>query len=130
MTEATRYLDLEDALSVAQLLGVAEVRDAGLLDAALHRPASSAFGRDAYAGLAAKAGALFESLVRNHPLVDGNKRLAWTLTVVFLRLNGATLTRPDDDVAFDFVVAAAAGQITLEQITATWASWIRRPHGE
>jgi death-on-curing protein len=128
MTEETRYLDLEDALSVAQPLGVPDVRDAGLLDAALHRPASSASGQDAYVGPAAKAGALFESLVRNHPLVDGNERLAWTLTVVFLRLNGATLTRPADDVGFDVVVTAAAGEFTLDELTSTWASWIRRPH--
>lgn len=127
MTHLVRYLDLQDALAIADLLGVRQVRDAGLLDAALHRPAASAFGRDAYPTLAAKAGALFESLVRNHPLVDGNKRLAWTATVVFLRLNGAELVRPDDDVAFEFVVDAAAGRLDLEEITATWSSWIESP---
>lgn len=124
MTDDVQYLDLQDALAIADLLGVGQVRDTGLLDAALHRPAASAFGRDAYPDLAAKAGAMFESLVRNHPLVDGNKRLAWTATVVFLRLNGAELGRPGDDVAYAFVVDAAAGRLDLDEITATWSSWI------
>ena len=127
MTESTQYLDLQDALAIAELLGVPDERDVGLLDAALHRPEASAFGRDAYPTMAAKAGALFESLARNHPLVDGNKRLAWTATIVFLRLNGATVARPDDDTAHDFVVAAAAGGLELGEITATWASWIGNP---
>lgn len=119
------YLGLDDVLTIARLLGVPDVRDVGLLDAAVHRPASSAFGRDAYPTMATKAAALFESLVRNHPLVDGNKRLAWTATVVFCRLNGAELARPDDDVAFAFVVDAAAGRLDLDDIASTWDSWIR-----
>nr|WP_274388270.1 type II toxin-antitoxin system death-on-curing family toxin [Salsipaludibacter albus] len=106
------------------MLGVPDVRDIGLLDAALHRPVATAFGRDAYPTLVAKAAALFDSLLRNHPLVDGNKRLAWTATVVFLRLNGAELARPDDDTAFAFVMAAAAGHLDLEAIIATWESWL------
>jgi len=55
-----------------------------LLDAAVARPRSSACGTDAYATPEAKAAALPDSLVRNHALVDGNKRLAWFATVVLL----------------------------------------------
>ncbi|WP_238445853.1 type II toxin-antitoxin system death-on-curing family toxin [Salsipaludibacter albus] len=124
MTNDLVPLDLADALAIAELLGVPDVRDIGLLDAALHRPVATAFGRDAYPTLVAKAAALFDSLLRNHPLVDGNKRLAWTATVVFLRLNGAELARPDDDTAFAFVMAAAAGHLDLEAIIATWESWL------
>lgn len=117
------YLDLQDALAIADLLGVAGIRDAGLLDAALHRPSANAFGRDAYLTLPTKAAAMFESLVRNHPLVDGNQRLAWTATIVFLRLNGVSLSRPDDDIAYRFVVDAASGALSFEQIVAVWESW-------
>jgi death on curing protein len=54
--------------------------------------------------------ALLHSLARNHPLVDGNKRLAWLATYVFCAKNGLELD-PDDDAAYDFVVAAAAGEL-------------------
>jgi death on curing protein len=57
-----------------------------------------------------KAAALLHSLARNHPLVDGNKRLAWLATWVFLAKSGVELD-PDDDAAYDFVVAVAAGEI-------------------
>ena len=82
------YLTLEDALSLIEDLAVGPVRDLGLLDAALHRPATMLWGRDAYATIDEKAAALLDSLVRNHPLADGNKRLRWLATLVFLDING------------------------------------------
>lgn len=118
----TTYLTLEDLLVLVDDLGVGPVRDIGLLDAAAHRPTSSLWGRDAYAALDDKAAALLESVVRNHPLVDGNKRLGWLATVVFLDLNGAWIEAPDDD-AVDFVVAIASGQLTLSQIAETLSRW-------
>ncbi|MBV9119453.1 MAG: Fic family protein, partial [Chloroflexi bacterium] len=81
------YLDTEDLLGLVRILGAGPVRDLGLLDSAAARPRSSVFGQDAYADLTLKAAALLQSLCRNHALVDGNKRLAWLATVVFLDLN-------------------------------------------
>lgn len=127
MSAVVRYLRLEHALEIADQLGVPQVRDVGLLDAALHRPAASAFGQDAYRTLLHKAAALFESLVRNHPLVDGNKRLAWTTTVVFLQLNQVGLTRPSDDEVYDFVVATAAGDRDLAAIRTFLAAMADTP---
>ena len=69
------YLTLEDALILIEDLAVGPVRDLGLLDSALHRPTATLWGRDAYATIDEKAAALLDSLVRNHPLVDGNS--AW-----------------------------------------------------
>jgi death on curing protein len=109
------YLDLEDLLAMVRRLEVGPVRDVGLLDAALARPRSTAFGTDAYPTLELKAAALLHSLVRNHALVDGNKRLAWLATVVFLDLNGHAVAMDDGD-AFELVMAAAAGQLDVEQI--------------
>lgn len=109
------YLDLEDLLRMVRGLGVGPVRDLGLLDAAVARPRSSAFGEDAYPTIELKAAALLHSLVRNHPLVDGNKRLAWLATVVFLDVNGVEVTLTDDE-AFDLVMAAAAGEIDAPEI--------------
>lgn len=109
------YLDLEDLMCLVRTLGVGPVRDVGLLDSAAGRPRSSAFGEDAYPNLQLKAAALLHSVARNHALVDGNKRLAWLATVVFLDLNGHA---PDlgDDTAFDLVMGAARGDVSVEDI--------------
>jgi death on curing protein len=109
------HLELEDLLLFARRLGIGPVRDIGLLDAALARPRSSAFGTDAYPTLKLKAAALLHSLVRNHALVDGNKRLGWLATTVFLDLNGESVTL-DDEEAFRLVMAAATGEADVEDI--------------
>jgi len=108
----TRYLTTEQALRIARVAvgGPTYVRDVGLLEAAVHRPRASVLGQDAYPDLFAKAAALLHSLARNHPLVDGNKRLAWLATYVFLARNDIELD-PQDDEAYDLVVAVAAGAI-------------------
>lgn len=111
------YLDLEDLLGMVQRLGAGPVRDVGLLDAAVARPRSSAFGADAYPSLELKAAALLHSIVRNHALVDGNKRLAWLACVVFCDINGVTVALDDDD-AFALVMAAAEGHVDVEEIAA------------
>ena len=60
--------------------------------------------------------------MRNHALVDGNKRLGWLATVVFYGLNDVTLDAPDDD-AYEFVMAVARSEPTVEDIAATLGSW-------
>jgi death on curing protein len=109
------YLDLEDLLQLVRDLNVGPVRDVGLLDSAAARPQSSAFGEDAYPTLALKGSALLHSIARNHALVDGNKRLAWLATVVFLDLNDQ---RPDltSDAAFDLVMDVAEGRADVEGV--------------
>ncbi len=109
----TRYLDPEQGLAVVQRLGF-HLRDPGLLFSALARPASSAFGVDAYESLELKAAALFSSLARNHALLDSNKRTAWILTVAFLNLNGADLEMTQDE-KFELVLDVARGA-SIEQI--------------
>ena len=109
------YLDLEDLLGLVRTLEVGPVRDVGLLDSAAARPRSTAFGEDAYPSLDLKAGALLHSIARNHALRDGNKRLAWLATVVFLDLNERAPSL-DDDAAFDLVVDAAQGTVEVEEI--------------
>ncbi|WP_433431013.1 type II toxin-antitoxin system death-on-curing family toxin [Nonomuraea sp. CA-141351] len=109
----TRYVTLEQGLRIARAAvgGPVQVRDLGLLEAALLRPQTSLFGHDAYRDLFVKAAALLHSIVTNHPLVDGNKRAGWLTTYVFLAKNGIELD-PDDDEAYDFVIAIAAGKLT------------------
>lgn len=110
----TVYLTLQDLLGLMDDLQVGPVRDAGLLDAAAHRCQARLWGADAYATLDEKAAALLQSLVGNHPLVDGNKRLGWLAVAVFCDINGAVVEAPDDDV-YDFVISIADG--TLSDVT-------------
>ena len=101
------------------------VRDAGLLDAAVHRPQATMFGDDLYPTIHLKAAALMESLVCNHALVDGNKRLAFAATVVFYGLNGWRQQLPQQDAAVDLVLAVARGAADLHRIAAALESWAR-----
>ena len=109
------FVDLEDLLALVRALGAGPVRDIGLLSAAAGRPLTSVFGEDAYRDLPTKAAALLHSLARNHPLVDGNKRLAWLATVVFLDLNGLA-TGLDDEGAFTLVMEVAQGGLEVPAI--------------
>ncbi len=121
----TRYLTVEQALRIARAAvgGPVEVRDIGLLESAVHRPRASVLGQDAYPDLSAKAAALLHSLAGNHPLVDGNKRLAWLATYVLLAKNAIVLDA-DDDAAYEFVIAVADGSIDdVGEIAAALASF-------
>ncbi|MFC7930359.1 type II toxin-antitoxin system death-on-curing family toxin [Streptomyces cinereoruber] len=106
------FLSAEDVLVVAEHAVDDQkvvVRDAGLLDSAVHRPSATMFGEEAYPDLLGKAAALLQSLVVNHPFVDGNKRTAWLSCVTFLAMNGVQL-RPDIDAAERLVIAVATGE--------------------
>lgn len=99
--EITHYPTLEEALHLHERMverfgGTAGVRDLGLLDSVLARPRSGY-----YDTLVLQAAALMQSLARNHAFVDGNKRMAFALPVVFLRMNGVRFEAdPDDAEAF------------------------------
>jgi death on curing protein len=93
------------------------VRDVGLLDSAAARPRSFAFGQDAYATLELKAAALLHSVAKNHCLVDGNKRLAFLATVVFLDINGCDVALTDDE-AFQLTMDVASGAVEDVEVIA------------
>jgi len=114
------YLTLPELLHVAErTLGPDyAVRDHGLLEAALARPQATAFGKDAYPDLEAKAAALLHSIARNPALIDGNKRLALAAVIAFCGLNGRRLTLTND-AAYDLVISVASGKLdTVEEIAA------------
>ncbi len=117
--EPIQFLSLEDLLLVAHVAtgGPPAVRDAGLLDGAAHRPSTTLFGEDAYPTLFDKAAALIESIVRNHALVDGNKRTAWLACCSFLDLNGEPVNAPDDE-AYDLIIGIAEGRVELDETAA------------
>ena len=118
MNRPVSYLDLEDLLYLAgRLLGSPPpVREVGLLGAAVARPQTTVFGDDAYPDLWTKAAALLQSLVKGHPLVDGNKRLGWLATATFLEINGVEMTRISNEDVYLFVMGVAAGKDNVDQL--------------
>lgn len=119
--ERIDYLSVEDLLEIAAgVLPQVLVRDMGLLASAAARPQTTAFGGDAYPEFAEKTAALMHSLARNHPLVDGNKRLAWSGTRVFCLLNGRDI-RLDVDEAEALVLDVAKGELGVPELTARLA---------
>lgn len=112
------YLDLDDLLELAERLfgPAASIRDVGLLGSAVARPQTTAFGADAYPDLWTKAGALLLSIVKNHALVDGNKRLGWLATAVFLDINGIDLSVASNDDVYELVMDVAAGNHPVAEV--------------
>lgn len=109
----TFYLTIEETLAIAaRTIGTPPlVRDLGLIESALARPRTTVFGEDAYPTLDLKAAALLQSLVGNHGLVDGNKRLALACTSVFLTINGHPLELDDASEAYELVIAVSTGEL-------------------
>ena len=99
-----------------------EVRDWGLLESALARPRSTVFGRDAYPTVFEKAAALMHSLVRNHALVDGNKRVGVSAAALLLHKNGVELAFEQDE-AYDLVIAVAQGRLEVPEIATALHRW-------
>ncbi|HEX7743672.1 MAG TPA: Fic family protein [Micromonosporaceae bacterium] len=110
----TNYLEVDDLVEIASIvLGeTPQVRDFGLLSSAVVRPATVAFGQEAYPDLWSKAAALLHSVCMNHALIDGNKRLAWAAARVFLALNDVSIQDVDVDRAEAFVMSVASGTLT------------------
>ena len=124
--EEIDFLSVEDILEIAAgVMDEVAACDAGALAAAAARPRVTVFGDDAYPAFEDKAAALLHSLVRNHALVDGNKRLAWSAPRIFCLLNGVELTYGVDD-AEALMLSAASGHLDVPEISA-WLVAHRRP---
>lgn len=119
--DAVQFLSLDEVIAIQERLiekfgGATGIRDKGLLESAIYRPQTGY-----YETLDQMAAALFESLINNHPFVDGNKRIAFFSCDVFLRLNGWRL-QVDSTGAYEFIVGR------LEKNTCTYDAlvpWIQ-----
>ena len=118
MNHPVEFLELDDLIDLARaLLGdPPPIRDVGLLGSAAARPQTTVFGQDAYPDLIEKAAALLQSIVNNHPLVDGNKRLGWLSTAVFLEINGVPASHISNDAVYDLVIWVASTNPELNEI--------------
>lgn len=115
------YLSFVDALALHEILirrhgGTPGLRDPGALEAALFRPQTGY-----YEDLIAEAAALMESLAVNHPFVDGNKRVAFAVTDVFLRINGWCLQRAPAQIHMEMLSFFESGRFEYQVIDA----WLR-----
>lgn len=88
--------------------GADGIRDSSVLESALARPFQTFGEQELYPGILDKGAALIESLVVNHPFVDGNKRTGYTTLRTFLRVNKMDIVATEDE-KYDFVMAIAAG---------------------
>jgi death-on-curing protein len=118
----TVLVGVEDLITLVEDLAVGPVRDLGLLESAAHRPGAVVYGHEAYSSLDRKA-ALLDSLVGNHPLVEGNNRLGWLAVVVFYGLNDVDLDAPDDP-AYEVVMSVARRDLSIDEIASALACWL------
>lgn len=114
------YPTLDDLIAiqraeVAKSGGSPGVRDLGILESAINRPRQSFGGEDLYPDFLNKAAALFESLIKNHPFIDGNKRTAAIILVTFIEINGTSFKASDEELE-EFVVKVALGEANFEDI--------------
>ena len=113
-------IHLEDVLNIHEFLinkfgGSHGLRDESLLKSALARPFQTFDQVDLHKTFAEKAAALIESIITNHPFIDGNKRTGYVLMRLYLMENGQDIIA-DQDEKYDFVIAIASGDISHEQI--------------
>ena len=119
----TEFLDPEDVEALLDEEGFHYkdgVRGRNLLLSALAAP-MPVFGEDVHPTLDEKAAALLLAVMRNHALADGNKRLAWLVTAVFLELNGVDLVVDDVEGADRFLRSVASGDVDLADVV----EWVR-----
>ena len=108
------FLTLDEALAIhahqiARYGGRLGLRDRGLLESALAMPAATFAGEELHPSLEEQAAAYLFHLVKNHPFVDGNKRVGLACSLVFLRMNGLRVRATDDDLV-DVVMGVAEGR--------------------
>jgi len=112
----THYLELEDALQQIAAVGF-YLKDLGLLDSALARPKTTLFGEDAYPTLELKAAAMVHSIIKNHAMVDGNKRTSWFMLSSFLYINGYFIEMTADE-GMEFTLGIATDKLSLDEAAA------------
>jgi death on curing protein len=114
MIQLSHVLTIHDIL-IERFGGSKGVRDTGILESAINRPFHTFDGIDLYKTSVEKAAAIFESIISNHPFIDGNKRTAYVLMRIMLLEGGNDISASEDD-KYEFVINAAQGQLSFDQI--------------
>lgn len=111
----TQVLAIHDQM-IKRFGGSSGIRDITLLESAVARPQASFDQKDLYSEIFEKTAALMESLLKNHPFIDGNKRTALTSTGIFLQMNGYRLKNYHEDEIV-FALEVANQRMGIEKIT-------------
>ena len=110
MISVSEAILIQDIL-IEKFGGTRGIRDRGLLESALSRPFQTFDNKDLYPSVIKKAAALIESILINHPFIDGNKRIGYVLMRLFLIDNGLDIFANQDD-KYDFVELIEAAKIS------------------
>jgi death on curing protein len=113
-------IDLKQALSIHQILiekfgGTDGVKDQGALDSALNRPYATFDQKELYPTPVEKASAILESILINHPFIDGNKRTGYVLMRLTLMAGGLDIEATQSD-KYEFVINVTKGELDVDQI--------------
>jgi death-on-curing protein len=114
MIEISEVEKIHDIL-IERFGGAKGIRDRGILESAIGRPSQTFDGKDLYPDPVDKASAIFESIVSNHPFVDGNKRTAYVLMRLILKNHKLDINAAENE-KYDFVIKAAKGELTFDKI--------------
>ena len=109
-------LALHDAL-IKEYGGTPDLRDEGLLDSAISTPFQTFGGADLYPTIVDKACRLGYGLIKNHPFVDGNKRIGTHAMLVFLEINNVSVEYEDEEL-IETILGVAAGDVSAEELIA------------
>ena len=122
----TIYLEATDLFAIASRVtsGDLRVRDAGLFDAAAHRPRATLFDMEVYQTVWLKAAALLDSIVRSRPLQQNNWKFGWLAVVVFCDVNGWEIDA-DDTEALELVRSVSRGGVELDDVATAIKGWAR-----
>ena len=119
-------ISFEDSLVIHGVLieqfgGADGIRDESALKAALSRPHTTFDGKDLYPTAVDKAAAILQSILINHPFIDGNKRVGYVFMRLMLMNEGFDIQASEDE-KYQFVIETAEGKLDIDKIT----SWIKK----
>jgi len=108
-------------LSIKKYGGSFGIRDEGLLESAIGRPFQTFGGYDLYVSTIEKAAAIAESIIINHPFIDGNKRTGFLTMLAILKIGGLNLIASEED-AYQFTISISTGEIKFDKIV----EWLKK----
>ena len=125
MSQKIQYLSLEEVIEIGEaLIPDFRIRDIGLLESAVHRPATVIYGQEDYPSIEGKIAALMHSLAANHALIDGNKRLTWSSGRLFAILNDLDFHVGIDE-AEEVIISLASGGLDAKSLAPIIGKWLK-----
>lgn len=107
-------------LQIEKYGGLSGIRDTGMLQSAIGRPFATFGGNDLYPDIFSKTAALIQSIIKNHPFLDANKRSAFVSAITLFEMNGCRFFASDNEV-INYMLGVANENLTVDQIS----KWIK-----